>query len=350
MSALRACIIGCGGIAHSHAHGYTLCPDTKMVACCDLLPAKAESFAREYNIPRHYTDYREMLEQEKPDMVSVTTWNAEHKNASIAALCAGAHVLCEKPMAMDTQEALAMQEAAKKAGKILQIGFVRRFEPTTKVIQNLMADGALGEVYYAKAQYLRRNGCVGGWFGDKAYAGGGPLMDLGVHVIDLVRYLTGKPRFVDATGYTFSNLGRDRAMGNRPEGGLRRDHEFDGRIEFKYDVEDFAGAVIRFESGLVLHVEASFNLNLKENVSKVELFGTKAALTLTDRIELAGVVNDYYMDLTPVGLPKNETAKMFEAQIKHFADCCLNRASCIAPAEDGVALMEILDAVYASAE
>ncbi|MBQ2730563.1 MAG: Gfo/Idh/MocA family oxidoreductase [Clostridia bacterium] len=350
---LRCAIVGCGGIARSHANGYTVCPETEIVALCDLLPDKAERFATEHcpgATPTIYTDYHEMFAKEELDCVSVTVWNSEHAAISIAALKAGINVLCEKPMAMTAADAEEMLAVAKENGKLLQIGFVRRYENTTRHIQNLISDGFLGDVYYAKAQYLRRNGCPGGWFADKSFSGGGPLIDLGVHVIDLVRFLAGGPKPVSVYGYTFDNLGRNRAPRAIPEGGYRRDYEFGDRYDFKNDTEDFAGAIIRFDSGLVLQVEASFNLNLKSPVGQVDLFGTKSALQLTDHIELFGVVNDYYMNMTPQELPKNDFKTMFEKEIAHFADCVKNGTECIAPAEDGVTLMKILDAVYESAK
>ena len=346
---LKVAIIGCGGIARSHAEAYNNHPNVKLVACCDLLEDKARAFAEKYEIGAYYTDYRELFEKEDLDAVSITTWNSAHKPIAIDALRAGLNVLCEKPMALNTAEALEMERAANETGKLLQIGFVRRFESTSEVIRNFYTGGTLGDVYYAKAQYLRRNGCPGGWFGDKSFSGGGPLIDLGVHVIDLVRYLTGRPMPVSVYGYTFDNLGRNRAKHNIPKGGYKRDYEFAGKFDFRYTVEDFAGADIRFDNGLVLHVEASFNLNLKDNVGKIELFGTKSALQLDDHVELYGVVDDYYMNMTPQGLAKNERVQMFQGEIEHFADCCLNGTPCLAPAEDGVVLMKILDAIYESA-
>ena len=350
---LRAAIVGCGGIARSHANGYTVCPDTEIVALCDLLPEKAQKFAEEHcpgATPKIYTDYHEMFAKENLDAVSVTTWNSEHAPITIAALEAGINVLCEKPMAMNTADAEKMKAAAEKSGKLLQIGFVRRYENTTRHIQNLIRDGFMGDLYYAKAQYLRRNGCPGGWFADKSFSGGGPLIDLGVHVIDLVRYLAGGPKPVSVFGYTFDNLGRNRAKYAIPEGGYRRDYEFGDRFHFVHDTEDFAGALVRFDSGLILNVEASFNMNLQAPSGQIDLFGTKSALTLTDHIELSGVVNDYYMNMTPVDLPKNDFKTMFEKELAHFADCIKNGTKCIAPAEDGVTLMRILDAIYESAK
>ena len=244
MEKTRVAIIGTGGISNMHMGGYKALSDTvEVVACCDIDREKAEKYAAGYGIPAVYESYDEMFEKEKIDAVSVCTWNSAHKGAAIAALRAGANVICEKPMAMNRFEAEEMKKEADKAGRLLMIGFVRRFGRDAQVLKSFIDGGRMGDIYYAKATYLRRNGCPGRWFGDKAYSGGGPLIDLGVHVIDLVRYLAGRPKPTGAYGVTYNNLGCDRASGvtgwvSTSSGG-----------KFGYDVEDFASALIRFEAG-----------------------------------------------------------------------------------------------------
>ena len=275
MEKTRVAIIGTGGISNMHMGGYKALSDTvEVVACCDIDREKAEKYAAGYGIPAVYESYDEMFEKEKIDAVSVCTWNSAHKGAAIAALRAGANVICEKPMAMNRFEAEEMKKEADKAGRLLMIGFVRRFGRDAQVLKSFIDGGRMGDIYYAKATYLRRNGCPGRWFGDKAYSGGGPLIDLGVHVIDLVRYLAGRPKPTGAYGVTYNNLGCDRASGvtgwvSTSSGGT-----------FGYDVEDFASALIRFESGLTLQVEASFNLNIKNDTGSIELFGTRSGAKL----------------------------------------------------------------------
>ena len=175
MEKIRVGIIGTGGISNAHMGGYKAMADTvEVVAACDIDEAKLKRYAERYNIPHIYTDYNEMMAKEDLDCVSVTTWNAAHKGATIAALRGGANVLCEKPMAMNAAEAEEMLAVSKETGKLLQIGFVRRFGGDADTIRKLTKAGTMGDIYYAKATYLRRNGCPGGWFGDKAYSGGGP--------------------------------------------------------------------------------------------------------------------------------------------------------------------------------
>ena len=144
---------------------------------------------------RAYDTAEELLADPAIDAVSVCAANYAHAELTIKALRAGKHVLCEKPMALNAEEARQMKEAADRNGKLLMIGFVRRYGNDCKIMEDFVNSGYFGDIYYSKATYLRRNGNPGGWFGDKSRSGGGPLIDLGVHVIDLTRYLMGKPRY-----------------------------------------------------------------------------------------------------------------------------------------------------------
>ncbi|MBR6777352.1 MAG: Gfo/Idh/MocA family oxidoreductase, partial [Clostridia bacterium] len=191
---LKVAVVGVGGISEVHINGYKRCPNVELYAFCDINEKTLKWKGERHGVTRLYTDEATMLKElPEIDAVSVCTWNSAHAPCSIMALNAGKHVLCEKPMAMNAQEAQAMQEAAEKADKLLMIGFVRRFGNDAAVLKDFIDAGDFGEIYYAKANYTRRNGCPGGWFGEKARSGGGPLIDLGVHVIDLVRYLLGNP-------------------------------------------------------------------------------------------------------------------------------------------------------------
>ena len=343
MSKIRAGIIGTGGISHCHMEGYKALSDrVEVVAVCDIDEEKVKAYAKQYDVARWYTDYNEMMEKEELDCVSVCTWNAAHKGATIAALRGGANVICEKPMAMNAEEAEEMRAVAKETGKLLQIGFVRRFGQDADLIRKYCSDGLLGDLYYGKATYLRKDGCPGGWFGDKAYSGGGPLIDLGVHVIDLSRYLAGNPRPVSAYGVTFANIGCNRASGGETA--------WDGPQEkggYEYNVEDFASALIRFENGFTLNVEASFNLNIDNDRGTVELFGTKAGVDATN-CDLYTTAAGRYVKISPYGENGFDFAS-FKKEIAAFVDASEGKIPCRATAEDGTWLMKILDAIYESA-
>ncbi len=345
MDKIRIGVIGTGNIAREHLNAYKKNPYVEIYALCDLNAELLAKRAQEFGVERTFTNCEDMLRLPEIDAVSVCTWNAAHAPCAIAALNAGKHVLCEKPMAMNSEEARAMKEAADRNGKLLMIGFVRRFGNDCEILQDLIDHGEFGEIYYAKATYLRRNGNPGGWFGEKARSGGGPLIDLGVHVIDLARYLLGKPKPVSVYGATF------RKLGNRP-------HVKGGKAYISArandtnvcDVEDLATALIRFDNGAVISVEASFSLNIKQDVGSIELFGTKAGAKIDPELEMYAETNGYMTNVTLTNPTALNFDGLFAREIDHFVDCVRLGLPCRSPAEDGVTLMNILDAIYESAK
>ncbi|NMP36897.1 MAG: Gfo/Idh/MocA family oxidoreductase [Clostridiales bacterium] len=346
MAKIKVGIIGTGGISNEHINGYLKNPEVELYAFCDINEKQLNIMGDKYGIPaeRRFTDKADLLKLKEIDAVSVCTWNSAHAECSIAALEAGKHVLCEKPMAMNAEQARAMKAAADKAGKLLMIGFVRRYGNDCEILKDYIDSGFFGDIYYSKATYLRRNGNPGGWFGDISRSGGGPLIDLGVHVIDLVRYLMGNPQPVSVYGATFQKLF------NRPEIKGKRAYVSTGRATNDIcDVEDLASAMIRFDNGAVLSVEASFSLNLKNDTGDIELFGTKAGAKLDPKIEIYSQINDYLVNIDF----NRDTALSFDGlfarEMDHYVDCVINGTPCRAPAQDGVDMMRILDAVYESA-
>lgn len=338
-------MIGTGNIAVTHMEAYRKNPDVELYALCDINPERLKQMGEKYGITRLFTDKEEMLKLEEIDAVSVCTWNSEHAPCTIAALNAGKHVLCEKPMAMNAKEAEEMKAAAERNGKLLMIGFVRRYGNDCKILQDFITQDALGEIYYAKATCLRRNGNPGGWFGDKSRSGGGPLIDLGVHVIDLVRYLSGNPQPVSVYGATFQKLYDRKGAVGAPKylASSATDHDI-------CDVEDLASAMIRFDNGEVLSIEVAFSLNIKQDTGEIELFGTKAGAKISPELEIFGEENHYLTNMSFAAPTALDFSGLFEGEINHYIDCITGRAEqCKSPAEDGIALMKILEAVYESA-
>lgn len=341
---LRVGIIGTGNISNYHINGYLKLSDrVEVVAGCDIDEPKLQAYCDRYNIPHRYTDYNEMLAKENLDCVSVCTWNAEHKNATIASLRAGANVICEKPMAMNAKEAEEMKVVAVETGRILQIGFVQRFAQDTAVLRDFIDKDLFGKIYYAKASYLRRSGCPGGWFGDKTRSGGGPLVDLSVHVLDLVRYLSGLPKPISAYGEIFDNLGPNRAAGGEMTWSVSKE------TTDPYNVEDFATALIKFDNGLVVALETSFNLNVKKDYTNVQLFGTKAGSTIEPNMEIYTQYGDRFVNLEPATPVPSEDDELFDREIKGFIDAVEGVEPCRATPDDGIMIMKIIDAVYESA-
>ena len=343
---IKVAIVGTGNISESHIHGYLNNPNVELYAFCDIRKERLEEMGKKYGVTRLYTDEADMLKAlPEIDAVSVCTWNSAHAPCTIAALRAGKHVLCEKPMATNAAEAREMLRAAKENGKLLMIGFVRRFGNDCKIIKDFVDNGFFGDIYYTKATYIRRNGSPGGWFGNKEFSAGGPLIDLGVHITDLTRYIMGDPKPVSVYGATFYKLGDRRELKDK-KGYVASSSRGDKDV---FNVEDLATALIRYDNGAVVSIEASFSLNTKKDEGKIEFFGTKAGAKLDPELELYTDINGYMTNVDlcmPTALSFNG---LFENEINHYVDCIINNTECLAPAEDGVTLMEILDAIYESA-
>lgn len=345
---LKVAVVGCGNISHSHVQAYQKNPNIEVVACCDINKERAEKWAKDYHVASFYDNIDEMLEKETSiEAVSICTWNNSHYELTMKALKAKKHVLVEKPMAMNAIQAEEMRQEALKQNRVLQVGFVKRFAKTTSVFKEFVDSDTFGDIYLTKAIYTRRVGNPGGWFADVSRSGGGPLIDLGVHVIDLSRYLMGMHKPVSVYGATFSKLG---AKNNIK--GITRYYAKDHYEGEPCTVEDSAIAIIRFDNGSVLHVETSFTLNLKEGITTLQIFGDKGGATVEPNLEIYKDINNYMTNITPIITYDYDIfAEMFKNEINHFYDCCKGIAKeCKAPAEDGVILMKILDAIYESAK
>ena len=340
---LKVGIIGNGGIANCHASGYKALGDrVEIVACCDIVEEKAKAFAEKYDIPNYYTDCKDMLAKEDIDVISVCTWNSAHAPCTIAALDAGCHVICEKPMAMSAAEAEEMKAAAEKNGKLLMVGFVRRQGDDARDAKALVDNGELGEVYYAKATYLRRCGYPGGWFGNKELSGGGPLIDLGVHLIDLSIWLMGNPTPVSVSGNTFSKFS-DNDLSDSANSDFG-----DKKAEGIFDVEDLAMGMIRFDNGAILQIEFSWASNIKGESRFVELRGSKAGLTWKDgKLEIYTEEEGELVDIIPTKLSEKDG---HGRNLKHFYDVVIDGAKPDFEPQQGIDMIKILCAMYESAK
>lgn len=344
MSRLKIGVIGAGSISGAHLEAYASNPEVELTAICDLNGERAKDKADKYGIPAVYTDYRELLASADVEAVSVCTWNNTHAEISIAALDAGKHVLCEKPLCKTVEEALRVQEAVRRSGKVLQVGVVRRYASNTDVARRFVEAGELGEIYYAKASCLRRLGNPGGWFADRERSGGGPLIDLGVHIIDVCWYLMGRPKVKSVSGNTY------RKLGNRS--GIR-DLSFYKAADYdaaRNDVEDMANALIRFENGASLYVDVSFTLHAKKDSISVQLFGDKGGVEIEPELAVITERHDTMLNITPqVDNATFNFTEAFGREIAHFADSCRGLKETPSPVEDGVELIRMLSAIYESA-
>ncbi len=344
MSKVKIALIGAGNIANAHLEAYQNVPDAEIVAICDINPKRLEKTANRFNIERRYPDVESMLAAEPDlDAADVCVWNCNHAECSIKALNAGLNVLCEKPMAYSAKEAEEMLAAAERNGKLLMIGFVLRFSDDAKIAMDFINKGYLGDIYYSKAQYVRRHGNPGGWFGDKSRSGGGPIIDLGVHVIDLTRYMMGNPKPVSVYAVASERLGARQHLKTGPGWVPEDASETD-----ICDVEDFASALIRYDNGAATFLETSYDIN-GEDIGKKQLFGTKGGMDLSNGVKIYTEVNDYLADIDIKTSNLKGGQDMFVAEMAHFVDCVKNGTPCRAKAEDGIAVMKILDAIYESA-
>lgn len=317
------------GITGCHARGFQKCNDVEMKAVCDINQERAKRFADEFGIKNIYSDYKEMLQDAELDAVTVGTPNALHAPVVIAAFEAGKHVLCEKPIATTATEAKAMVEAGKKANKIFMMGFNNRFRGDTQLLKKCIENGDLGEIYYAKTGWLRRRGIpgMGGWFTTKAMSGGGPLIDLGVHVLDLTLWLMGNPKPVYVMGSSYAKFGPDMA---KQAGGT-------------YDVEDLATGMVKLENGATIFVEASWHSHVEREKIYSQLVGTKGGAEL-EPLRIYTDVNGNCADLQLQHPHQNG----HEMEIVHFVECIREGKTPIATGEHGLHIQQILDAIYES--
>ena len=348
---LRAGVIGAGAIAvHGHVPGYRAAPDVEVVAICDLKEDRVKSVADDLAIPHAYTDYHEMLAQESLDLVSVCVPNVFHRPMTLAALEAGAHVLCEKPMALTFADACAMVEASRQAGRTLTVGHHMRFMPAVMAAKSALSTGALGELYYAKVSYLRRSGIpgYGSWFTNKDLAGGGAMLDIGCHILDLALYLLGHPKPVAVSAATFAKFG-PRAKGL---GGWGADHFGAGA---RFDVDDLTTAFVRFDTGLILTVEASWASHGTDG-QRVQIFGTEGGVELNDRwfgkeapLHYFGE-EDGQLTEQPVALPEVGGASSYDREIAAWVEGIRVGRPPLVTAEQAAMVVQVIEGVYKSAE
>jgi predicted dehydrogenase len=261
---------------------------------------------------------------------------------AIVAAAAGAHVMFAKPMAMNPGECQRMIDAARKAGVKLAVGFQYRYHPYTEYLRQSREAGTFGNILFMKCRALRRRGIPNwGVFGQMALQGGGPMIDIGVHVIEMAHYLMGAPRPVAASGNTWTY------MGNKASAIASQWPGWDYKT---YTVEDLAIGQVRFENGAILQIEASFAGHIEKDVWNLSFMGDKGGgqwdppMVFTDR---AGhMVNEGPGWISP----KTDFPTLFQYKLRNWVDACLKGTELRAPGEAGLAVQKMLDGVYRSAE
>lgn len=344
---LKVGLIGLGGImGYAHMPRYRGADDVEIVAICDILPEKIEAFHRNFGMREvpSFTDYKELLEVEGLDYVDICTPNYLHSIIAVDALNKGINVFCEKPDAVSVEEAQRMKEAAEKSGKKLMVMRNNRYRNTMRYLKKYIADGKMGEIYCGRCGWIRRRGIPGkgGWFTTKAQSGGGPLIDLGVHMIDLAIWLMGNPKPVAVSGCTYTKFA-DSDVSDSVNSNFG-----DKKADGIFDVEDLAMGFIKFDNGACLQIEFSWASNVEKEQGILELRGDKSGAELKDgELKIYTEDNGTLVDLCP---KLTDGFGTHGENLKHFADVLLNGAEADFVPEQGVDMIKILTAMYESAE
>jgi predicted dehydrogenase len=336
---LNVALIGAGAIAREqHLPAWAKIADAVVVAAADVWPAALAAVAGEFPLVRCVADYRQLLDDQSIDVVDVCVPSALHAEVSVAALSAGKHVLCQKPMATSRADAEAMLKAAQAAGKKLMIAQHMRFEPSVQQLRSYLAKHPPGEIYYARGQWLRRRRLPGrAGFTQKLLSGGGALYDLGVHLVDLAWWMMGCPQPTVATGVATNRLARRKGLGS--EWG-----EWDPAT---IDVEDFAAGLIRFASGAALNLEVSWlALQPESEFYKLQLFGTEAGVIWPDQV-IVGEDDQQPWDLK---LGPIQGEKAHHQVIHEFARSVLDDTPVPIPPEQSATVIAMLESLYRSSD
>ncbi|PRO65567.1 Gfo/Idh/MocA family protein [Alkalicoccus urumqiensis] len=298
----------------------------------------AEASAR-FDIPNVYKTEEEMYAAHDLDLVMIAVPNAYHAEAAVRAMENGVDVFCEKPPAITTAEAARMEEAASRTGRKLMYGFHHRFSQEADIVKAAAADGEIGDIYHIRVHALRRRGIPGwGTFTDVDKQGGGPLMDIGVHMLDLAFYLSGWYRPLEVSASTHYRLGR------KPGVGLLGSWD-----PSSMSVEDFAAGFIRFEHGRSLVLETSFAANTKEEERlSVHLFGDKGGVEI-DPFEMYTEKYGALLDITPAYLDQADPRSDYERQIEHILDVLEGKARPVSEPWQGTYVQQLIEAMYESA-
>lgn len=342
---MKVAIIGCGTIANAqHIPAYIKNKEAEIKYFCDIIPERAEAAVKKYGCGTAVTNYKEVLADDEVEAVSICTPNKMHSEITIAALKSGKNVLCEKPAARILSEATDMQKAQHESGKILNIGVVNRFNTNVNKIKELISEGKLGEIYsvYISFRSHRSIPGLGGAFTTDAIAGGGVLIDWGVHFLDIVMYCCGDPKVKTVSAEKFCKLGKpienyvyeDMWAGPPSKDGI-------------CDVEEGITGIIRSE-GPVITFNGYWAQNIGEKEMFIDFMGDKAGIRLTygGDFVLYGTENGM---LTKTEF-KSQSTSMFENEINSFISCIKTGEKLPSHIDTNIITAKLMDAIYRSAQ
>ena len=341
---MKVAVIGCGTIANAaHIPSYMNNPEAEIKYFCDIIPERAEAAVEKYGCGTAITDYHIALNDPEIEAVSVCTPNNMHPTISIDAMRAGKDVLCEKPAARTYAEALEMQKVQHETGRILNIGVVNRFNDSVNLIKKFIDDGKLGEVFHVYVSFRAHRSIpgLGGAFTTKAIAGGGALIDWGVHYLDIVMYCCGDPKPVTVTGEAFCKLGRD--MKNYAYKSMWAENT--KNVDGTYDVDDSVTALIRTE-GPVITVNGAWAQNIGEQETYIDFMGDKAGIRLQYGSDFKvytaehGALIEYK--------PEFKMRDHFQNEIDAFVDCVKTRKKLPSHIDTVIITAKMMQAIYDS--
>lgn len=342
---MKVAVIGCGTIANAqHIPAYMKNNDVEIKYFCDIIPERAQAAVAKYGCGIAVQDYKEILKDDEVEAISVCTPNKVHSEITIAALKAGKNVLCEKPAARDYGDALKMQEAQHETGKVLNIGVVNRFNTCVNKIKELIDQGELGEVYQVYVSF-RDYRCIpglGGAFTTKEIAGGGVMIDWGIHYFDIVMYCCGDPKVKSVSAEEFKRLGNPineyvyTSMWAGPP-------KTDGIC----DVEEGITGMIRTD-GPVITFNGSWAQNIGQKETFIDFIGTKGGI----RLQYGG---DFVLYSTKNGMLTEtkfsmQNAPMFQKEIDGFVECIKTGEKLPSHIDTNIVTAELIDSIYKSAQ
>ncbi len=347
---VRIGVVGCGGIANGkHLPAEKRNPAAELVAFCDIIEERAVKACKEYGEAgaKTYTDYKELLKDKSIDAVLVLTPNCSHCEITVAALEAGKHVLCEKPMAMNYAEAKKMLAARDKAGKVLTIGYQNRFRPDALYLKERAEEGMFGDVYYAEAIAIRRRAVpTWGVFIDQEKQGGGPLIDIGTHALDLTLFMMNNYEPAYCVGKTFHKLNKQKNTGNAWG---------DWDTE-KFTAEDSAFGFVVMKNGALINLKSSWALNMADPIEAVTtICGDKAGADMLKGLRINTVIGGRQAMITP-DLSAGSVAFFDGAaggapedlEAKTFTDAVLGKGKLYVTADQAAVVTRILEGIYES--
>ena len=346
MSKVKVAVIGCGMIGTTaHIPAYQKNSDCEIKYFCDIIPERAQEQVEKNQCGIAITDYHTALQDPEIEAISICTPNVMHPVIAIDALDAGKNVLCEKPAAKTYAEALAMQQAQHRSGKVLNIGVVNRFNTAVNEIKKVIQSGSLGEIYhvYTSFRAYRSIPGLGGAFTTKAIAGGGALIDWGVHYLDIVMYCCGDPKPLTASGRAFCELGRD--MKHYVYEKMWSENT--KNLEGTYDVDDSVAAFIRTD-GPAITVHGAWAQNIFHEETYIDFMGTKGGIRLQYGKDFeVFTVKDGTLDTYK---PEIQTCNHFQNEIDAFVACVRSGKKLPSHIDTVIITAKMMQGIYDSSE